>query len=229
MQYQIEIAGVDSLLLRFSDRVDQELILKIGLVCQHLREELNEYLIDVVPSYTTLLLTYDLVKTDDQTFREKIATVLNSLPECPESHSVSSLIELPVCYESEFAPDLEALSSRLNLSPAEIMQRHSQREYSVYAIGFSPGFAYLGELDECLHVPRLATPRTSVPQGSVAIAEMNTAVYPQQTPGGWWLIGRCPLRMFNPDTAPPCLFKVGDRVRFVPISASEYKLRSEHL
>lgn len=229
MQYKIEVAGVNSLLLRFSDQVDQELIAKIGVACEALRKALNPMLIELVPSYTTLLLTYDLLKADDQSIRQSIRTVLDGLT--VENNGILEVnrIELPVCYDLELAPDLEALSQRLNLSISEIIQLHSEREYSVFAIGFSPGFGYLGELDERLQVPRLATPRTAVPRGSVAIAELNTAVYPQETPGGWWLIGQCPLLMFDAERASPCLFKVGDRVKFSPISRAEYEAFGDRL
>lgn len=223
MKYQIEVAGVNSLLLRFSDQVDEELIAKIGVACEALRTALRPILIELVPSYTTLLLTYDLLKTDDYSIRQSIQTVLDDLAEERNSRLEVNRVELPVCYDLDLAPDLEALSQQLNLSISDIIQLHSEREYSVFAIGFSPGFGYLGELDERLQVPRLATPRTVVPRGSVAIAELNTAVYPQETPGGWWLIGRCPLLMFDAERASPCLFKVGDRVKFSPISRSEYE------
>lgn len=223
MNYRIEVAGVNSLILRFSDQTDQKIISKIGLASQHLQHELGELLIDLVPSYTTLLLTYDLLKSDDQNIREKINKVMAELPDQVSSEKESVTIELPVCYEAEFAPDMSALSEHLQLSTQEIIKLHSGREYSVYAIGFSPGFGYLGELDERLRVARLAKPRTAVPQGSVAIAELNTAVYPQQTPGGWWLIGKCPICMFDPVREPSCLFNVGDRVRFVSITASEFE------
>lgn len=223
MEFKIEIAGVNSLLLRFSDQVDQNVISRVGFACQQLQQKLGYLLIDLVPSYTTLLLTYDLLKTDDQAVRKMIAAVLQELPDQLASQKESVLVELPVCYEADFAPDMPALTEQLQLSSEEIIQLHSEREYAVFAIGFSPGFGYLGELDERLQVPRLANPRTAVPRGSVAIAELNTAVYPQQTPGGWWLIGRCPLLMFSPDREPACVFNVGDRVRFVPITASDFK------
>lgn len=229
MKYQIEVAGVNSLLLRFSDQVDQELIAKIGVACEALRKALNPMLIELVPSYTTLLLTYDLLKADDQSIHQGIRTVLDGLTVESKAIPEVNRIELPVCYDLELAPDLEALSQRLDLSISEIIQLHSEREYSVFAIGFSPGFGYLGELDERLQVPRLATPRTAVPRGSVAIAELNTAVYPQETPGGWWLIGQCPLLMFDAERASPCLFKVGDRVKFLPISRAEYEAFGDRL
>lgn len=229
MNYRIEVAGVNSLILRFSDQVDQKVISKIGIASQRLQQELGELLIDLVPSYTTLLLTYDLLKSDDQHIRELINKVLATLPDQVPSAKDSVIIELPVCYEAEFAPDMSTLSEQLQLSTQEIIKLHSEREYSVYAIGFSPGFGYLGDLDERLRVARLAKPRTAVPQGSVAIAELNTAVYPQQTPGGWWLIGKCPIRMFDPVREPPCWFNVGDRVRFVPITASEFEALEKQL
>jgi KipI family sensor histidine kinase inhibitor len=223
IEIEIETAGVNSLLLRFSDHVDNALISQISQFSQQLKSKLADHLIDLVPSYTTLLVSYDLLKIDEPSMREQIKQIAALLGDkAPESLG-GRIIELPVCYDSNYAPDLEKLCGRLSLSADEIIRLHSQRVYQVYAIGFCPGFGYLGELDTQLQVPRLATPRTVVPRGSVAIAERNTAVYPQDTPGGWWLIGRCPLLMFDPAKEPPCLFTVGDRVRFVPISSAQYQ------
>ncbi len=224
MDYSIEVAGVNSLLIRFSDRADPQLITVIGRCCELIKQHLNNCLIDVVPSYTTIMVTYDLLKGEDEMVRNALELAVSQL----DSNSVLSsqarreTVLLPVCYDDRFAPDLMLLSDTLALDRDEIIRLHSERVYKVFAVGFSPGFGYLGELDPKLRVPRLSTPRTSVPAGSVAIAELNTAVYPQSTPGGWWLIGRCPIPMFDKLRADPCLFKVGDEVQFQPITADEF-------
>jgi KipI family sensor histidine kinase inhibitor len=108
------------------------------------------------------------------------------------------------------------------LTPAEVVEIHSRALYPIYAVGFAPGFCYLGGLDPRLHTPRLPTPRTRVPAGSVGIAEAQTGVYPSDSPGGWRLIGRTPLSLFNPSKADPFLYQAGDRIRFVPISEADY-------
>jgi KipI family sensor histidine kinase inhibitor len=131
-------------------------------------------------------------------------------------------VVLPVYYAPESGADLEALARRAGLSTDGVIDLHTSTEYRVYAIGFAPGFAYLGEVDERIAAPRLATPRQKVPRGAVAVADRQTAVYPAVSPGGWNLIGRCPVRMFDPDTTPTMPVSVGDRVRFEPISRQHF-------
>jgi len=132
-------------------------------------------------------------------------------------------VEVPVCYDRELGLDLPEIAKRLSLSEAEIARRHSKSEHVVLMVGFSPGQPYIGGLDPKLAVPRRATPRTRVPAGAVAIANAQTAVYSYETPGGWNVIGRTPLAVFDPAREPPSLFAPGDRVRFVPIGLAEYR------
>jgi inhibitor of KinA len=132
-------------------------------------------------------------------------------------------VELPVCYGGEFGPDLEEVAARCGLSAAEVMARHSTAEYRVYMLGFSPGFPYLGGLDPAIAAPRRETPRLRVPAGSVGIAGMQTGIYPQESPGGWQIIGRTPGRLFRPDRAEPCLLGPGDRLRFVPVGPEAFR------
>ena len=133
-------------------------------------------------------------------------------------------IEIPVCYDTEFAPDQEAVCKHLNMGVEEIVRRHSSPNYLIYGIGFLPGFMYLGGLDPRLELPRKETPRMSVPKGAVGIAAKQTGVYPHESPGGWNLIGNCPIDFFKPDQKPPFFAQVGDQVSFVPISKDAYKL-----
>lgn len=129
---------------------------------------------------------------------------------------------IPVCYAPAFAPDLPRVANQAGLTAAEVVARHSAATYRVAAVGFTPGFPYLAGLPAELHTPRLATPRASVPAGSVGIGGPYTGVYPLVSPGGWNLLGRTPLPLFNRDTDPPALLRVGDRVRFRPITEEEF-------
>ncbi len=131
-------------------------------------------------------------------------------------------IEIPVCYGGEFGPDLDAVAAHTALDAGDVIARHLQAEYRVAMLGFMPGFPYLLGLDPALHAPRRASPRTRVPAGSVAIGGAQTGIYPRELPGGWQLIGRTPLRLFDPARAQPALLRPGQRVRFRLIDAGEF-------
>ena len=136
---------------------------------------------------------------------------------------VERRVVIPVCYGGAEGPDLAAIGAAHGLTADEVVALHSGAEYFVSAVGFAPGFPYLGGLPAALHTPRRPTPRTRVPAGSVAIGGALSGVYPFETPGGWHLIGRTPLRLFNPQGRPPALLQAGDRVRFRPITADEFQ------
>ena len=135
-----------------------------------------------------------------------------------------SLYKIPVCYEASFAPDLEAVCTQLKLSPEALISKHSQATYTVYGIGFLPGFMYLGGLNPELEIPRKSSPRMKVPAGSVGLAAKQTGIYPCESPGGWQLIGQTPIPLFNPLQDPPFFAEVGDKIQFIPISKDTYKL-----
>lgn len=133
------------------------------------------------------------------------------------------LIEIPVIYGGEFGGDLESLAAAHSLSPEQAAAIHAERDYTVYMLGFVPGFAYLGPVDERINLPRRPAPRTRVPAGSVAVANGMTGIYPMDLPGGWHVIGRTPLKMFDVNGDPPALLATGDRVRFIPIDVARYR------
>ena len=135
-----------------------------------------------------------------------------------------NLYKIPVCYEAAFAPDLEAVCAQLKLSPEALISKHSKAIYTVYGIGFLPGFMYLGGLDSELEIPRKSSPRMKVPTGSVGLAAKQTGIYPCESPGGWQLIGQTPVPLFNPLQDPPFFAEVGDKIQFIPISKDTYKL-----
>jgi len=134
------------------------------------------------------------------------------------------LYKIPVCYEASFAPDLEAVCTQLKLSPEALISKHSKANYTVYGVGFLPGFMYLGGLDSKLEIPRKSSPRMKVPSGSVGLAAKQTGIYPCESPGGWQLIGQTPIPLFNPLQDPPFFAQVGDKIQFTPISKDAYKL-----
>lgn len=170
----------------------------------------HDDVLGVIPGMNNLTLTFDPLRTDP----EALAQVALALwHKAPHRQAAGRLIEIPVSYDG---PDLGDVATHCNLSADEVVHRHAAAAYTVYFIGFQPGFAYLGGLDETLHTPRRAAPRTAVPAGSVGIGGAQTGIYPLATPGGWQLIGRTALPLFDPLADPPTLLAPGDRVRFVP-------------
>lgn len=220
MKACIEIASVDSLTLRLFDGVEEGNIPWLLAASKRLQLVFGEWLLDIVPSYTTLMLHYDLRKIGAREARALIAAVLDDLR--PVEEGAGREVALPVWYDPCVGPELERLSRRLGLTRKRIIELHSQREYRVFTLGFVPGFAFMGLLDEALASPRLATPRQRVPGGSVAIAERQTSVYPCASPGGWNVLGRTPARLFDSSLQDHSLLRPGDRVRFVPIERSEF-------
>lgn len=175
--------------------------------------------IESVPGLTSLTVLFD----PDATTRSRLE---QDVQRCMMSANGMSARarewHFPVCYSGDYAPDLGEVASACGLTEAEVVAAHTSRSYVVYLLGFSPGFPYLGDIDEALSLPRRRVPRPRVPAGSVAIATQYTAVYPQETPGGWHIIGRTPVRFFDVGATPPALVSPGDTVRFYAIDADEF-------
>jgi inhibitor of KinA len=174
-----------------------------------------------IPTYRSLFVQYDPVEILFHELIEQIKQVESQLEAAaiPEP----KIVEIPVVYGGEFGPDLEFVATHNNLSREEVIALHVGRDYLVYMLGFTPGFCYLGGMSEQLETPRLAEPRTCIPAGSVGIAGKQTGIYPIDSPGGWQLIGKTPLCLFDPDRDPVTLIKAGDYVRFIQIDEQEYK------
>ena len=184
---------------------------------------------EIVPAYTTVTVFYDPRRAVEAGAPENnlsdwlAGQVKERLKNPPRLEKFSSrLVEVPVCYEGDFGPDLVLVAKQAGLTPAEVIKRHGKPEYLVYLVGFAPGFPYLGGLPKELETPRHAKPRMVVPPGSVGIGGAQTGIYPSATPGGWNLIGRTPLKLFRPDELPPVLLRAGDRVKFRAIARGEY-------
>lgn len=184
-----------------------------------------------VPAYATISVFFDPVKVMKSSLQgedcfDKVSRYLQKLKLEPENMQVkeANTITIPVCYGQGFGPDLEELAKLHQLKNEAIINLHSAAVYKVYMIGFVPGFAYLGGMNVLLETPRKAIPRQKIPVGSVGIAGRQTGIYPMETPGGWQIIGRTPLKIFDAGRFPPALLKAGDNVIFKPISADEFKL-----
>jgi len=216
----IQIAGENALIVYFGSKTDPRVSARVQAACSAFEASLGSVLIDLVPSYASVLVIYDALLTDHLAVSGQLKQALETLTDTELTES--RLVTLPSYYSLESGPDLEALAASAGLSTEAVIEIHQAVEYRVYAIGFAPGFAYLGEVDERIAAPRLQTPRQKVPRGAVAIADRQTAVYPAPSPGGWNLIGRCPLRMFDPTATPTMPVAVGDRIRFEAISREQY-------
>lgn len=179
-------------------------------------------LTSIQPAYSTILVKYDPLVISQDSLCEKLRQLSQLVPES-QAVSPSREVRIPVCYEAAYAPDMETVSRSSGFSPAEIIQRHSSAVYSVHFLGFMPGFAYLGGLPPELATPRLPTPRLRVLKGSVGIAGSQTGVYPIDSPGGWQIIGRTPVVLFDVDRENPALLEIGDQVRFEAISSDEFE------
>ena len=212
--------GENAIMLYLGEQTSPEVSALVQAAAAAVESALGNDLVDLVPSYASLLIVYDALATDHLSVAHRVRGSLDTLGEM--STREGRTVVLPVYYAPEAGADLEAVAARAGLDTEEVIALHTGAEYRVYAIGFAPGFAYLGEVDERIATPRLATPRQKVPRGAVAIADRQTAVYPATSPGGWNLIGRCPVRMFDPDADPSMPVSVGDRVRFEQISRDRF-------
>jgi KipI family sensor histidine kinase inhibitor len=217
---RIEVAGQNAFIVYFGDQASAEVAARIQAATAKISATMQDVIVDLVPSYASLLVIFDLDRSDPYSVRGALRSALTDLE--AGSATEGNLVTLPVYYSAESGPDLEVIAGRGKISVDEVIEIHQQSEYRVYAIGFAPGFAYLGEVDERIAAPRLSTPRQKVPRGAVAIADRQTAVYPAVSPGGWNLIGLCPTRMFDPGKDPSMPVRVGDRVRFSAIDRDEF-------
>ena len=216
-QFSISPISECSILIRFDETITVE---HIGELAHQIVDKLNLIVMNVVPSYRTILIDY-------LPFRVQESVILQTLNEIVSRFDVQSMdnkqpnyISIPVYYSNETALDLDRFQQN-GLSMDKLIELHTKPVYTVSAIGFAPGFAFLSDVSPELHMPRHHTPRTNVPAGSVAIADSKTAVYPSDSPGGWNIIGRTPISLFT-DTPPFISFEVGDKVTFGSISKQEF-------
>ena len=220
MKPRIEVVALDCLMVRLFDEIAETNMPSMLAACGRLREGFGRHLIDLVPSYTTLMVHYDLLALSPVQARDLIAQALDGLR--PDAQGQGRKHVLPVWYDPSVGPELHLLAQRSGLSVDAVIARHSGREYQVFALGFAPGFAFMGLVEEALAAPRLDTPRKRVAAGSVGIAERQTAAYPLVSPGGWNLIGRTPAKLFDRARDGYSLLQPGDSVRYEAVSHAEF-------
>ena len=217
----IQLAGEKAFIIYFGDRISEGISKQVCAMVTRVRRALGCRLIDLIPSYASLLVLYDPLQAGHAEIRAILEDCLKQ-PSTATENAGGRQVALPVYYSPEVGPDLLSIAEIKCLLPEDVIRLHHERVYRVYAIGFAPGFAYLGKVNERLATARLTTPRTKVPRGAVGIADQQTAVYPSESPGGWNLIGRCPVRMFDPNALDALKVNVGDRVRFEPIDRGTF-------
>lgn len=216
----IESLGCEALIIRFGDQIDPKITPRLRALSEEINALEINGLLDQVPAYTTLTLHFDARRISYGDLQKQIRPLLTTSSESLSDNGKK--IVIPVWYDPEVGMDLQRIADYHHISIDEVIKRHSQQTYQVYAIGFAPGFAYLGEVAANLVTPRLKTPRSHVPAGSVAIADEQTAVYPLSTPGGWNIVGRTTMSMFDQHQPGLSPLKIGDEVLFQPVSRSEF-------
>lgn len=219
--FRILPAGDAALLVEFDERVDEAINARAVALAEKLRISRVRGVLDVVSAYRTVAIYFDPLQADRSELLARIAALRADAVDEPVASS--ELIRVPVCYGAELGPDLGQVARFAGMTENDVVSIHTASTYRVFMLGFAPGFAYMGKVDTRIAAPRRDMPRTRVPAGSVAIAGRQTGVYPLETPGGWQLIGRTPLKPFDARAADPFLFKPGARVRFEAVGRNEYE------
>ena len=213
--------GDRGLLLEFGDEINPEVNEKVRRMALAIQAESIEGMIETVPTYRSLLVLYNPLILPADELKKRLIRLEEELKQT--SFPDPKLTKIPILYGGAYGPDLEGVARHHQISPEEVVRLHCSKPYFIYMIGFMPGFPYMGELPDTLITPRLKTPRLSVPAGSVAIAQKQTGIYPMESPGGWQIVGRTPIKLFDPEKDPPALLQMGDLVQFYPINEKEFK------
>jgi len=210
----------DAALVEFGDAIDPAINRRVRDLLLAIERARPAGVRDLVPTYRSLLVLYDPLAVSYDGIRRQVADLADSATAVPAPPP--NVVEIPTAYGGAFGPDLDFVASHNHLTPDEVIAIHAGTDYLVYMMGFSPGFTYLGGMSARIAAPRLKTPRTAIPAGSVGIAQQQTGIYPVESPGGWQLIGRTPVSLFDPRRTPPVLVEAGDYIRFVAVTLDEY-------
>lgn len=217
---KISAIGEQGILVQFESEISTNVLKKVLFYKNRIENFYGKEKLEVINTYNSLLISYwDTIENPYNDF--------SGLKNLFEESNIEKLPELqtfylPVCYDEDFAPDLGLVAAENNLKKLEIIRLHTNVFYNLYFIGFLPGFLYLGGLDKKLQISRKETPRKSVPKGSVGIGENQTGIYPKSSPGGWQIIGRCPVSLFNKNQDPPSPFLAGSKIKFYSVSKEEF-------
>lgn len=213
-------SGDTALVVEFSDSIDRHVSALVLALAQRIEDAALDGVIETVPTFRSLMVHYDPLRLPHAQLKARLAALVEGLT---ASDTAGRLWNIPACYDPDVGPDLAEVAERTGLSVADITEMHSAETYHVYMVGFLPGFPYMGDLPSKLALPRRENPRIKVPMGSIAIAMTMTSIYPLESPGGWHLLGRTPLLLWDLRRETPSLLRPGDKVRFKPISLGEYE------
>lgn len=217
---EIKVASVDSVIIYFDKNISKEISNKVKASYAYLKSLNNEAFIRHIPSYSSILITYELLKYDFESIKKYLEDELKNVKVDDDTNS--KLVEIDVYYGEEVGFDLQRVASINKLTIEEVINLHSSKVYDVYTIGFLPGFAYLGVLDERIATKRLETPRKKIPKGSVSIADTQTAVYPKDSPGGWNIIGKTTFEFFDKNLEALSQIDINTKIKFNQISKEEF-------
>lgn len=221
-------AGDCSFIVEFGNEISPEVNKKIRKIMEDLKKENIEGIVEMVPTYCSLLISYNPCKIISNDLKTIIKDLLKKLSSDIEDDEVT-LIEIPTLYNDDYGPDLEYVANHNKLSKEEVIKIHTETDYLVYMLGFMPGFTYLGGMSEKIATPRLESPRLQILPGSVGIAGKQTGMYPSLSPGGWRIIGRTPLKLYDSKSDKPVFINSGDYVRYIAIDEKEYKKIEEEI
>jgi KipI family sensor histidine kinase inhibitor len=213
--------GDRGLLIEFGDEISREINEKVRRMALVVQDDIREGIVEVVPTYRSLLITYNPLLLPVEDLKKRLKRIEEGLQQAPLPEP--KLTHIPAVYGGHYGPDLEEVARYHQISPEKVIQLHCSKPYLIYMIGFMPGYPYMGELPEELVTPRLKTPRLVVPKGSVAIAQRQTGIYSMESPGGWQILGRTPVELFDPGRDSPALLQMGDLVQFYQIGEKEFK------
>lgn len=231
--YRMYPCGDHAVTIELGDAVDAAINQKVMSLFTYLKAKQITGVKDIIPAYHTVTIVYDTGLLKKQAQKATVYEMMcGQLEKAVEAFTIvptteSRLVRIPVCYDLSLAPDIESLATLHKISVDEVIQLHTGKMYRVYMIGFLPGFAYMGTVDEKISTPRKAQPRTLVPAGSVAIAGEQTGIYPFDSPGGWHLIGQTPIQMFSVSKEAPCYLHPGDAIEFYAISITEFEKQKQ--
>ena len=221
MTHTISPVGDSAILISFGDVICPTINRKIQHVIETIHDMKDPAIYELIPAYTSLMIQYDALAYSYTELKSKLEPVLSINIDISEEDRVT-VVEIPTLYGGDYGPDLSSVASYHNMSEHDVIKIHSGTDYLVYMLGFIPGFAYLGGMNPCIATPRLQAPRQSIPAGSVGIAGEQTGIYPSQSPGGWQIIGRTPVVMYDLERESPSLLSAGQYVRYVPIDEETF-------